>query len=162
MSFYPFRPARFRTPVRSALWGLGIVATLWIPSTVTAQDNAPPELLRAPAADRPADPIDAPGWRVFLDPVTGEITSRPSAEQLRRFQESLDEREALGIGEPVTEELHPFVLHSGGTGVYVGDRFMTSTVVRRAPDGSLVIDCATDPEHVLHQHPAVRSGAPVK
>lgn len=159
MPFHPFRPTVSRSPARFALSILGLAAALWIPSAVTAQDNAPPELLRAPTADS-AD--EAPGWRVFLDPVTGEITSRPSAEQLRRFQEFLDEREALGIGEPVTEELHPFVLYGGGTGVYVGDRFMTSTVVRRAPDGSLVIDCATDPEHVLHQHPAERSGAPVK
>lgn len=121
--------------------------------------GAPPELLRAPTAD--AAPSGTPatvGLRVFLDPVTGEVVSRPSGEQVRRLQQSIEE---LEVFEPVPD-LHPFYLYPGGTGIYVGDRFMTSTVVRRSPDGSLVIDCTTDPDHEHHPHETDRRpGAPV-
>lgn len=141
-----------RSFCRTALLGLGILMAplMSAPADSAPADGAPPELLQAPAADAspPAARV-ATGWRVFLDPVTGEIVSRPSGEQVRRFQQSIEE---LEIGEPVPD-FHPFYLYNGGTGVYVGDRFMTSTVVRRADDGSLVIDCATDPDHLHHHHP---------
>ncbi len=119
-------------------------------------EGAPPELLRAPAADASASAVQGTvGLRVFLDPVTGEIVSRPSREQVRRLQQSIDELD----GFRSVLDLHPFYLRSGGTGVFVGNRFMTSTVVRRGGDGSLGVDCSTDPSHLRHRHPPL---APVR
>lgn len=142
------------------LHGFGILVVLLIAPVAFGEsasaEGTPPELLRAPPADvAPSATESTAGWRVFLDPVTGEILSRPSSEQVRRLQQAIDELD----GFRAVIDLHPFYLPSGGTGVYVGDRFMTSTVVRRARDGSLVVDCTTDPSHLLHRHPPL---APVR
>lgn len=116
----------------------------------TIDDGTPSEHRRTATSHGTA------GLRVFVNPTTGELTTRPSEGQVQRFQQSIDQ---LDIAEPVTD-LHPFPLRDGGTGAYVGNRFMTSTVVRRAPDGSLALDCTTDPDHLLHRHPPLAPAAP--
>lgn len=140
--------------------GFGILIALLIAPFAlgdgASAEGTPPELLRAPPADvSPSAAEGTAGWRVFLDPVTGEIVSRPSREQVRRLQQAIDELD----GFRAVIDLHPFYLPSGGTGVYVGGRFMTSTMVRRAGDGSLMVDCTTDPSHLRHRHPPL---APVR
>lgn len=138
-----------RNPFRSKLSAVGFLVALLVPPVAAAEAGEAPALLRAPTANASPPAVrGTAGLRVFLDPVTGRIVSRPSSEQVRRLQQSIDE---LAV-EPVLP-LHPFYLHRGGTGVYVGDRFMSSTVVRRAPDGSMVIDCVSDPNHLRHHHP---------
>lgn len=86
-------------------------------------------------------PAPTAGLRIYVDPETGELTSRPTREQARRLSAAIGAFLTRPIDEPVVFQL-PF----GGTGVYVGNRFESVSVVRVRPDGSFDFECV-HPEH---------------
>lgn len=150
-----------RRPGRAAIVA-GLAAVFVLAPTVPAMagespaDEIPP-MLRAPGSEPATPAAPAAGLRIYIDPVTGEITSRPAPEQVRdlshrieafRFEQSIEEGVEPGVGN-----LTRFDLRGGGTGVYVGGRFLTSTMVQVAPDGSLRITCTPHPEEILDADP---------
>lgn len=168
----PGERARPRTDRPSATFLLGLVAGLVLilapASALAGQGVGPvgsdgvPELLRAPqrASSNTGGPGPA-GLRIFVDPVDGHIVADPSTERRYLLQRAVEESFQLrpDRGEPYT-----FVLPNGGTGAWVGDRFMTSTVAHVGPDGTLHTLCQHGPgAHPSKAGPDARPNpAPVK
>lgn len=122
-----------------------------------------PPLLRSPdaGAETPALPS---GLRAYVDPLTGELTTHPTPAQVReltrtlaehRFEQGMD----FGAGWD-TEGVYRFPLRAGGTGVSLGARFLTSTVVHVGPDGALHFECTHDPGEVQEQPGTTRKPTP--
>lgn len=136
-------------------------------TTDYATDEAGPEtippLLKAPAA-RDAGPQPFAGLRVFVDPVTGELVANPTRAQIRELTRTLAKhRFEQGIDPGANwspEGLARFELPAGGTGVNLGGRFLTSTVVHRGPDGELHFECTHDPHEVQEQPGTTRNTTP--
>lgn len=137
------------------------------PATAGATDEAGPEtippLLKAPAA-RNAGLQPFAGLRVFLDPVTGELVANPTRAQIRELTRTLAKhRFEQGIDPGANwnpEGLARFELPVGGTGVNLGGRFLTSTVVHVGPDGELHFECTHDPHEVQEQPGTTRKPTP--
>ena len=70
----------------------------------------------------------AAGVKAFVDPLTGELTTDPTAAQRQR----LSARSTRAIERSV-EGLRPFSLRRGGRGVYLQGRFKTSLRLVKAP-----------------------------
>lgn len=104
----------------------------------------------AAAAETPPDP-DAPetapaaGLRVYLDPVTGELTDRPTAEQVEKLSSALDEALLR-----TADDLEPFDLESGGQGLFLAGRFRSAAIARRLPDGTFDLRCVETAGHADH------------
>jgi len=90
---------------------------------------------------KPAAAAPVAGMRIYVDPLTGELTSRPTPEQAQQLSAAIGALFTRPVDEPVV-----FQLSTGGTGVRVGNRFESVTVVRVRPDGTFDFECA-DPEH---------------
>jgi hypothetical protein len=101
-----------------------------VPTLAAAREDAPTDATAA-----------APGLRAFIDLETGELTSRPSPEQLRSFVMA----SRLGLSRSFVG-LRPFVLDDGGRGVNLQGRFQSALRVQRLPDGSFRSTCG-DPAH---------------
>lgn len=123
-----------------------------------APSTAPGESAGAPARGA--------GLRLYLDPETGEITTRPTPEQELRLSEALQRALSREF-----EDLTPFSLRGGGTGVHLDGRFQSATVLRVRPDGTYSITCVEDPEQAVRllgsHHPqaapsAGETAAPVR
>ena len=88
----------------------------------------------------------ASGVRAFIDPTTGELTTNPSPEQLRRM--ALASRASLSrsmVG------LRPFALARGGRGVNLEGRFDSAYRVEIGKDGTFHMTCG-DPAHAETPH----------
>ena len=127
-----------------APWVLAPTQGLTSPGPVGA--DGVPERLRAPGADRTAGSLAPAGLRVFVDPVDGHVLPHPRPEQRHLLQQAVEESFQL---RPHRGEPYTFVLSNGGTGAWVGDRFMTSTVAHVGPDGTLHTRC----QHGPGEHP---------
>lgn len=121
-----------------AVWGLVLLA----PPAPTAE--TPDE---EPAAEAPA----VAGWRAYVDPETGELTSTPSRGQVEALSEALRSREAPKSLESALSRssagLETFVLERGGRGVFLDGRFHSALVARRTADGGFELVCADDSGH---------------
>ncbi len=97
--------------------------------------------------------VPAPaGWRVYVDPETGELTSTPSPQQKRAVAEGLEAPLARS-----SEGLEIFELTRGGRGVNLQNRFQSALRVRVGEDGKMEMHCV-DAEHSTfgehqHEHP---------
>jgi hypothetical protein len=113
--------------------GLIIAVAPW----ATAEDTP------SPAGDETAqsEPPAQAGLKIFIDPETGEITDRPTAEQQAALAEAM--RASLNKS---AEGLETFDLAGGGHGVYLQGRFRSATIVRTRPDGSFEIQCVDHPD----------------
>lgn len=137
----------------------GAVSIAWAVEPVEV-----PQALRAPTEGSPGS---AAGLRVFIDPLTGEFTTQPTAQQAGELAAAiaafrLEQRQDPNWNR---EGLRRFELSGGGTGVFLDGRFLTSTVVRRGPDGTFHVGCTRDPQTDPHTHPdnpAAHGAAPVK
>jgi hypothetical protein len=148
----------------------GLLATL-LPGAIglLAQEPPPAPSPRAgetPAASEAEDTVSPPtavpgevapapgGLRVFVDPETGALTSRPRPEQVRAL-EAL-ERERVAREARSGERERParlFAIRGGGVGADVTGRFVSSTVLRLRPDGSFETVCVDHPDQALpHAH----------
>jgi len=121
------------------------------PDVAAAAVAAAPDPRTAPsppesAVDAAPHRLGTSGVRVFRDPVTGELTSNPTAEQRRRF--SIAARTGL---ERSWSGLEPFALDRGGRGVNLQGRFHSALVVEVGPDGRLRARCG-DPAHPSASH----------
>ena len=98
----------------------------------------------SPNADsEPSAPATA-GWRVYLDPETGEVTSTPSAEQVEALAEEMRPKRLEQALSRSSAGLEPFALERGGRGVFLDGRFQSALVVQRRDDGSFALVCAAD------------------
>ncbi len=97
------------------------------------------------------------GLRAFIDPVTGELTSNPSPDQVGRLLEA-----SSALFSRSTEGLRPFPLPGGGRGVFLQGRFHSATGLRVTKDGSWEMTCVSpsgSSSDAAHTHAA--SSAPV-
>lgn len=146
-------------PITDAPWIASPTPALTSPGPVGA--DGVPERLRAPrtpaegvstsagstsaGSTSTGSPVPA-GLRVFLDPVSGRVVPHPRPERRYLLQQAVEESLQL---RPHRGEPYTFVLPGGGTGAWVGDRFMTSTVAHVGPDGTLHLRC----QHGAGEHP---------
>lgn len=105
----------------------------------------------AEVADRASDaePQAAAFWGglwIFVDPVTGELSPRPTAAQeaWRRSQPS------AGLLNKSSDGLVPFALDGGGRGVHLKGRFRHSLIVTVADDGTFDTVCTDHANHGDH------------
>lgn len=123
---------------------IGLVAVAVPTVAQTPPDDTGPDSTGSEIAEPAAVP-SAGVWG-FLDPITGEITSSPSPEQIEALLRlSRSRRSALsrsGAG------LRVFPLDGGGIGIDLEERFQSATVIRLAPDGTQTLDCVTDEAQV--------------
>jgi len=140
----------------------------WLAGAPAAWAGGPaqvPPMLRAPESRMTSPP--AAGLRVFIDPLTGELTARPTPQQAGELSQAiaafrLEQRQDQGWDR---EGPRRFELSGGGTGVFLNGRLMTSTVVSRGPDGQFHFGCTRDPLTDPHTHPdnpAAHGAAPVQ
>lgn len=153
---------RDRSPLASRLLpSLVLVALLVVtPSSLSAV--AAPQQSTTPADAAPADASaeTAAGWRIYRDPETGRLLSEPLPGQAESLSAKWERRRA-GSPPSTNPRVFPIVLRGRpvGTGVALEGRFVTSTVVRTLPDGSLSVECRDaqqGPDD--HDHP---SGPPI-
>lgn len=128
------------------------------PSTLSAgaSDEEP-----STASGAAGTPESAAGWRIYRDPATGRLLSEPLPGQSEALSAKWARRQAesVPLASPRT---FPIVLRGRpiGTGVALEGRFVTSTVVRTLPDGTLSVGCQ-DAEHGLDDHGGL-AGPPSK
>lgn len=94
-----------------------------------------------PAATASPVPAAKAGFRAYIDPATGKLTPIPPTVESRRLSQTTDA--ALSR---TSEDLVPFPLSSGGTGVFLEGRFQSATVARVAADGTIEVRCVETPE----------------
>ena len=82
---------------------------------------------------------------VFVDPETGQRVSRPITEAQRQMSRSA--RARLNRSSEGLDVVHR---PDGSMMVNLQGRFQNTSVVRRAADGSLRMDCGTDAEPLGH------------
>ena len=89
----------------------------------------------------------AAGWRIYRDPETGQLLEAPLPGQAEALAAKWQLRRA--ITPERTLRTFPIVLRGRtiGLGVALDDRFVTSTVLHRHPDGSQILTCV-DGSHV--------------
>ena len=93
-------------------------------------------------APRPADDSAAiSGLRVVMDPATGEVVSRPTADDLRRLGTP------AGAVRRSADELEQFELPSGARGVVLDGWADHATRLERGPDGALRLVCSQGDRH---------------
>ncbi len=126
---------------RLGLLAAAAALTLLTPLAVTGEEpEAGPEDPAAQSVEE--QPVStAAGLVAFVDPVTGEITSEPSREQVEALSSAL--KSSL---TRTAEGLEPFALSGGGRGVYLAGRFHTATVIEKHPDGRLTLGCVDHSE----------------
>lgn len=149
--------------IKRSLAAFAALTTLWAPAALAESPRSPesaeaPPMLRAPdaaPADVPTETPTAPaGLRIFVDPVTGELTPYPTPQQAGELAQAFAAarlQPTTGTGDP-GEGLVRFELSGGGTGVRLDDRFVTSTVIHLGPDGQLHVGCTHDPDAALEAH----------
>lgn len=147
-------PGENQMPRRKPLLRLlSTSALLLLTATASLPLEGPPPPTKSRTSTPPAfSPLEM-GSRVFLDPETGRIISRPTAAQL----------EALGQGpralrtRPSAWELRDFYLPGGGQGVFLDGWADHSLSVRRTPSGELYFVCTHGDEDITA---TPESGAP--
>lgn len=119
-------------------------------------DSIPPLLRAAPSETEAGGEA---GLRIYVNPLTGRFTSRPGPLQVLRLSQAIEESRPERRGD-----FRRFELPQGGTGIYVGDRFMTSTVAHTGPDGELHLHCSHGPDepHSAEAQKTSQSAAPLK
>lgn len=160
-------PAVIPSPARAVFRPLAVLVTvvaLFAPAgaagaeepATPSGDSVPPLLRPVPA---PAEPGDEAGLRIYVNPLTGRFTSRPSPLQVLRLSQAIEEARPERRGD-----FRRFELPQGGTGIYVGDRFMTSTVAHTGPDGELHLRCSHGPDepHAVETESPPQPAAPLK
>ncbi len=105
----------------------------------------------------------APGSLIFIDPVSGELTAEPTAEQEAWWRQRALQR-GKQQAHPADQPARPFALRGGGEGVFLGDSVLSTTVIRRRADGSWSSTCASgehslDAAHAHHGAAALPNGA---
>ncbi len=101
-----------------------------------------PVVAEQPSVDPGAtsEPVEAPataGWRAYIDPETGELTSDPSPLQVKALSDRLEP--ALSHS---SEGLESFELQLGGRGVFLQERFQSALRVQVVDDGGYEMGCA--------------------
>ena len=89
-------------------------------------------------------PVGAGGMMVFIDPETGRVTNKPTAEQRAAMQTKM-----AGLFNQSDEGTYDEILPNGAVLRDLHGRLMDATVVRIAPDGSLHQECSTSPISTL-------------
>lgn len=117
-------------------------------------------LAPALAAESPPQEPEAvapvqPGWRAYIDPATGELTSSPRREQVEALNKSLARRLVR-----TTEGLETFELRRGGHGVYLAGRFQSALMVKLDENGELLPLCVADPDHAAETLSTAAPAAP--
>lgn len=116
---------------------------------------------RSTVAETPStsaeESLPAPlGVTVFVDPETGELTDRPTAEQEAWLRQEL-QRRGKTSATPETFQSHPVPLLQGGEGLALHDFVVSSTVVLTQPGGAWTTTCRRDGVPHSHVHPALES-----
>jgi len=128
-------------------------------------------MLRAPEPSPVSVPTSVPtsvpaaGLRIFVDPVTGELTPWPTPQQAGELAEALAGFRFEPPLEPGghSEGLTRFELLRGGTGIRLDGRFLTAIMVHLGPDGEAHFGCSHDPEAPTDANPpAPRNTAALK
>lgn len=91
------------------------------------------------AAGKPATPSTEAAMKVFIDPATGQVTSKPdSASRAALAAAPSGERPALRVEKVTTK--------AGGKKVRLDDRFMIEMTATTTPDGKAAVTCTDDPK----------------
>jgi hypothetical protein len=85
--------------------------------------------------------VRSSGLRVYVDPLSGELISHPTAEQ----RQALSTRVAGAFRLGPEVDVVTFPLRGGGTGVFLDGLLWSSTRVHRHADGSLEVFCVKEP-----------------
>ena len=125
----------------------------------TDVESRPGVALEQPALDSatgvaPTEPEDGAAMMVYLDPQTGQRVNRPITEAQRQMARSA--RARLNRSSEGLEVVHR---PDGSMTVDLQGRFQNTSVVRRASDGTLHLECDTDAEPPGHDA-VVHSPAP--
>ncbi len=130
------------------VWAVTLVCAGLVPFAATAA-NAQTGAVAPPATAAPelasSQGEVAPGLWIFLDPATGRITDRPSAEQLAAVRAQ--------VSKLVVESTAGLVGRTYANGMKSLDlagRFMSVSVVTLGPNGKQQMTCAETPEDTVN------------
>lgn len=116
-----------------------------VATPAVAFDQPPADKAEAVATATEAQvPVGAGGMMVFIDPETGRVTNKPTAEQRAALQTKM-----AGLFNQSDEGTYDEILPNGAVLRDLQGRLMNATVVRIAPDGSLHQECSTNPVSTL-------------
>lgn len=147
---HSMNPHTFSRRALASLGAFAVTAAL----TVSAHEPASTE-----AGAVAPNPTASAGWRVYLDPETGEVTSTPSALQVQTLSERLDSKLESAALNRSSVGLEPFELRRGGRGVFLEGRYQ-SALRARFVDGRVEVECVdAGHDHASGvEHPAPDAG----
>lgn len=119
-----------------------VATASWLPGWLPGDPE--PAVIAAPAplwAKPMRHKAHAPGLLIAIDPVTRRPT-KPTAEQIRAFEEQQARDPLLAPERPLTAERLP----GGGEILHLGGAFQVYSIARRDANGRIVTDCSADPD----------------